>query len=72
MSNDLMRQQNQMNQELRDTITNFLEEYTQKHPFKLVLSNTMGDNVLYANEALNITNSIVDELNARYQESENK
>jgi outer membrane protein len=70
MSNNLMRQQNQMNEELRDTITGFLDEYTQKHPFKLVLSNTMGDNVLYANEALNITDDIVEKLNNRYQVSQ--
>lgn len=70
MSNDLMRQQNRMNRELRDTITGFLKEYTQKNPYKLVLSNTMGDNVLFANEALNITNEVVEELNNRYQSSE--
>ncbi len=70
MSNDLMRQQNRMNRELRDTITGFLKEYTKKNPYKLVLSNTMGDNVLFANEALNITNEVVEELNNRYQSSE--
>jgi outer membrane protein len=70
MSNNLMRQQNRMNRELRDTITGFLKEYTQKNPYKLVLSNTMGDNVLFANEALNITNEVVEKLNNRYQNSE--
>jgi outer membrane protein len=69
MSNNLRRQQNQMNQELRDTITGFLDEYTQKNPLKLVLSNTMGDNVLFANDALNITDDIVEKLNKRYQVS---
>lgn len=73
MSNNLMRQQNQMNRQLRDTITSFLEEYTKKHPYKLVLSNTMGDNVLYANKALNITAPVVEQLNKRYESSkENK
>lgn len=67
MSNNLMRQQNQMNRELRDTITGFLEEYTRKHPYKLVLSNTMGDNILFANKALNITNAVVEQLNKRYE-----
>jgi outer membrane protein len=68
LSNDLMKRQNQMNNELRDTITNFLKEYTQKHPFKLVMSNMMGDNILYAKEALNITNEVVDILNERYEQ----
>ncbi|WP_291856884.1 OmpH family outer membrane protein [Marinilabilia sp.] len=69
MSNDLMRQQNSMNRELRDTITGFLEDFTTRHPYKLVLSNTMGDNILFANDALNITNEVVEELNNRYQNS---
>ncbi|PRZ00492.1 OmpH family outer membrane protein [Marinilabilia salmonicolor] len=69
MSNNLMRQQNQMNRELRDTITGFLEEYTKKHPYKLVLSNTMGDNILFANKALNITDTVVEQLNKRYESS---
>jgi outer membrane protein len=68
LSNDLMKRQNQMNKELRDTITNFLKEYIQIHPFKLVMSNMMGDNILYANEALNITNDVVDILNKRYEQ----
>lgn len=70
LSNTLARQQNQMNRELRDTITNFLDEYTKKHPFKLVLSNTMGDNVLFAHEALNITGDIINKLNERYEMAE--
>lgn len=70
MSNNLRRQQNQMNIELRDTITGFLNEYTKTHPFKLVLSNTMGDNVLYADDALNITDDIVENLNKRYEASQ--
>ena len=69
MSNNLMRQQNQMNRELRDTITGFLDEYTKKHPYKLVLSNTMGDNILFANKALNITDTVVEQLNKRYESS---
>ncbi|WP_462317432.1 OmpH/Skp family outer membrane protein [Marinilabilia sp.] len=67
LSNDLMKQQNQMNRELRDTITAFLKEYTKEQPFKLVLSNTMGDNILFAHEALNITDEVVAILNERYK-----
>lgn len=68
MSNDLRRRQNQMNQELRDTIVSFLDDYTRENPFKLVLSNTMGDNVLFAHKALNITNKVVAKLNERYEQ----
>jgi outer membrane protein len=70
LSNDLMKQQNQMNRELRDTITAFLKEYTKEQPFKLVLSNTMGDNILFAHEALNITDEVVGILNERYKDTQ--
>lgn len=70
LSSELMRQQEQMNRELRDTLTAFLKEYTQKHPLKLILSNTMGDNVLYANDALNITDEVVSSLNERYEKAQ--
>ncbi|MDK2840581.1 MAG: outer membrane protein [Anaerophaga sp.] len=70
LSNELMKQQEQMNKELRDTITAFLEEYTKKHPLKLVLSNTMGDNVLYAHDALNITDEVIAILNERYEKAQ--
>ncbi|MGM0376023.1 MAG: OmpH family outer membrane protein [Bacteroidota bacterium] len=70
MSNELRQQQNEMNEELNDTIASFLKEYTKEHPLKLVLSNTMGDNVLYANKALNITGRIVKKLNQRYEEQQ--
>jgi outer membrane protein len=69
LSNDLRKQQSQMHLELRDTITTFLKEYTKKHPFKLVMSNTMGDNVLFAHDALNITNEAVAILNERYEKA---
>ena len=67
MSSELRRRQNEMNEELNDTIATFLKKYTNDHKYKLVLSNTMGDNVLYANKALNITERVVEELNKRYE-----
>ncbi len=67
MSSELRRRQNEINKELNDSISSFLNEYTKEHPYKLILSNTMGDNVLYANKALNITDKVIDELNKRYE-----
>jgi outer membrane protein len=69
LSNDLVRQQNLMNQQLRDTISSFLKMYATQHPHKLILSNTLGDNLLYGEESLDITNSVVEQLNKRYQEA---
>ncbi|SFF09891.1 OmpH family outer membrane protein [Thermophagus xiamenensis] len=69
LSAELMEKQNKMNRELRDTITNFLQEYAQAKSLKLVLSNTLGDNILYAEKVLDITDEVVSILNERYQKS---
>lgn len=65
LSNELMQEQNRINAELRDTITRFLADYA-KDKYTLILSNTMGDNVLYAAPGVDITADVVKELNARY------
>ena len=67
LSNDLMVHQGKVNQQLRDTITNFLADYCKTKPYSLVLSNTMGDNILHAVPSLDITNDVVVLLNQRYQ-----
>jgi len=66
-SNELMVEQDKMNRELRDTITSFLSTYCQEHSYQMVLSNTMGDNLLYADESLDVTNDVAEKLNARYK-----
>jgi len=72
LSNELMEEQARMNQQLRDTLTNFLSAYCENKPYSIVLSNTMGDNVLYSADGLDITNAIVSELNTRYTVSQKK
>ncbi|MGQ1946251.1 OmpH family outer membrane protein [Geofilum sp. OHC36d9] len=66
-SNELMVEQDKMNRELRDTITSFLSTYCQERSYQMVLSNTMGDNLLYADESLDVTNEVAEKLNARYK-----
>ena len=66
LSNDLMMQQNRMNQQLRDTIANFLVGYSKEKAYRMVLSNTMGDNLLYAHPSLDVTDEVVAILNERF------
>ncbi|GAO28146.1 hypothetical protein JCM15548_209 [Geofilum rubicundum JCM 15548] len=68
-SNELMVHQDRMNQQLRDTITSFLDVYCKDKAYKMVLSNTMGDNLLYAEPELDITDEVVRILNLRYEAS---
>ena len=50
-----MKLQDQTNRTLRDSIVNYMEEYGKTKPYKLILSNMAGDNVLYSVEGTNIT-----------------
>lgn len=57
------------NKALRDSISNFIKEYNATKGYDYILTK-MGDNLLYANEALNITQEIVDGLNSKYKTAE--
>jgi len=69
LTNELMTEQNKINAELRDTLISYLKEYNKGKGYKVILSNTMGDNILYSEGGADITNDIVEALNARYNKS---
>jgi outer membrane protein len=50
---------------LHDSINSFLKAYNAEKKFDLILSR-VGDNILFANNALNITEEVINGLNARY------
>ena len=51
--------------QLRDSVNNYIIEYNGAKGYDHILTK-VGDNILYANEALDITQEIVDGLNSRY------
>ena len=57
---------------LRDSINVFLKEYNKTKGYNLILSNTGFDNLLYADSSFNITQEIIDGLNARYTSAAKK
>ena len=57
------------NQILRDSISQFIKEYNEQKGYDYILTK-LGENILYANETLNITKEIVDGLNSRYAASQ--
>ena len=68
-----LQAENQKNSlQLRDSINSFLKMYNQTKGYDLIISNTGFDNLLYGNPAYNITQEIVDGLNARYTPSSEK
>ena len=68
LSADLMREQGRLTAELQDTVSKFLKEFA-KDKYSLILSNNMGDNVLYSAPGIDITAEVIDALNARYAKS---
>lgn len=69
LSNELMVEQNSLNSELRDSITSYLAELNSDGRYKLILSNTLQDNVLYSVDEVNITQAVINALNGRYAAS---
>lgn len=71
LTNQLAKEQQNLNDQLRDTIYKFLRTYNKGKQFQMILSNTMNDNILLANPTYNITNEVVEELNQTYVKSNN-
>ena len=51
---------------LRDSINKFIVEYNNEKGYDYILTR-IGDNILFANEAYNITQEVVDGLNKKYK-----
>lgn len=57
--------------EVTQSILNYIQEYNKDAKFDFILTK-MGGNMLYANEALDITKEVVDGLNAKYSNNNDK
>jgi len=69
LSNELMVEQEGLNRQLRDTLTAYLTDFNADGRYKLILSNTLSDNVLYSVSEVNITQKVAYDLNIRYEQS---
>ncbi|MDR1585224.1 MAG: OmpH family outer membrane protein [Prevotellaceae bacterium] len=66
LTQELMQKQQKMSEQLRDTINLVLKSYNADHKYQLILSNTSNDNILYADEAYDITGDVIALLNKRW------
>ena len=55
------------NRRLINKIMEYLEEYNKQYNYQFIFSNSFGDNVLFANQQLDITGSVLAGLNDAYQ-----
>mgnify|MGYP003477963228 FL=1 len=67
LTEDIIRDKQKLSQQVADSLNEFLKEFNADGRYHVILSNTAKDNVLMANEQYDITNDVVNGLNARYQ-----
>jgi len=67
LTQELMKEQQKMNEQLRDSIYKFLQTYNKDKKYQMIISNTMNDNIMVADPSYNITNEVVDILNKKYK-----
>jgi len=71
LTQGLMKEQQKMNEQLRDSIYKFLQTYNKNKKYQMIISNTMNDNIMVADPSYNITNEIVEILNKKYKKNKN-
>jgi len=69
LTQELMKEQQKMNEQLRDSIYKFLQSYNKDKKYQMIISNTMNDNIMVADPAYNITNEVVEILNKKYKKT---
>lgn len=62
----MLKAQEKFNKTLRDSVQSFLKGYNREKHYDMIISK-QGDNVLYANDKLDITKEVVDGLNKRFK-----
>lgn len=62
----MLKAQEKFNKTLRDSVQSFLKDYNREKHYDMIISK-QGDNVLYANDKLDITKEVVDGLNKRFK-----
>ena len=66
LQSELMSENEKNSLQLRGSINAFLKEYNKTKGYSMIISNTGFDHLLYADPVYNITQEILDGLNARY------
>lgn len=65
LTQDIMEEQQTLNMQLADSLNTFLAEFNSDYRFQIILSNTMSDNILMAAEGYDITDAVIEGMNAR-------
>jgi len=66
LAQELVSEQQRLNEQLRDTLVSQLRVYNKDKGYQVILSNTMGDNILLAGDTYDITKEVIEYLNKNY------
>jgi outer membrane protein len=69
LTGELAQDEQSMNKQIYENISNFLKDYNKTHNYKLIISNSVGGVLLYGDKSLNITDTVLTVLNQRYNSS---
>ncbi|MDA3890820.1 MAG: OmpH family outer membrane protein [Salinivirgaceae bacterium] len=69
-TNQLGLEQQKMNAQLFDSISNYIKVYNTPEVFQVILGHSLTSNILYGSEQLDITKVILSGLNTRYTKEE--
>lgn len=70
MSQDLLKAESEVNTQLYDKVTSFLENYARENGFALILNVKRGNAVLYGDKGMDVTEIVVKGLNDEYNSKE--
>ncbi|HEX2394861.1 MAG TPA: OmpH family outer membrane protein [Bacteroidales bacterium] len=66
LTNEINEQQLVMNRQVINAIMEYMKENSAEFNYKYVLATSFGNNVLYANDSLDITQNVIAGLNEKY------
>ena len=67
LSLQLSEEEQVSNRKLIEALMVYLKEYNMDYNYQFIFSNSFGDNLLFANDDLDITNSVLEGINAQYE-----
>lgn len=67
LTEEIMLENQNLNIQLADTLTKFIQEFNADGRYHIILTNTANDNILVASEQYDVTPQVLEALNKRYK-----
>jgi len=72
LSMELAEEEQVMNRQLIYYITDYLKEFNKEKNYQFIISNSLAGPLLYASDKQDITNDVVEGINAKYAKEREK